>query len=117
MACKENCNCTLFHKDVIDKVENKMKDDKTYIEISELLKVMSDLTRIKMLEAISEDELCVCDLGHVLGITKSAVSHQLKTLKKYNLVSSNRIGKMVYYKLKNKAIIDLIHASYKELRG
>lgn len=117
MSCKENCNCTLFHKDVIDKVENQMKDEKVYLEISDLLKVLSDVTRIKLIEAISQEELCVCDLGHVLGITKSAVSHQIKTLKKFNLVSSNRVGKMVYYKLSNKEILNLIHAANAQIRG
>lgn len=117
MSCKENCNCTLFHKDKIEAVENKLQDDQNYMLISDLFKVLSDFTRVKLLEAISEHELCVCDLAHILGITKSAVSHQMKLLKKYELVESNRVGKMVYYKSKNKNIIKLISSVNEEIKG
>lgn len=112
MSCKENCNCSLFHKETIELVENKIKTDEEYTKISEVFKILSDFTRVKLLEAISEHELCVCDLGHILGITKSAVSHQMKFLKAYDLVNSNRVGKMVYYKIRDENIIKLISNAY-----
>jgi DNA-binding transcriptional ArsR family regulator len=109
-ACTESCGCTVFHMETLNEVQQTMKTDQTYLDMISIYKVYSDLSRIKILEAIKNHALCVCDLAYLLGVSKSAISHQMKMLKSYDLVSSKKIGKMVYYSLKNpisKTFIDL----------
>ena len=110
MSCSsKNCNCHLFHEDVINDVSSKMLSNNEYNDIANLFKVISDINRIKIIEAVSKAPLCVCDIGHLLGVTKSAISHQMKLLKEYNVVTSNREGKMVYYKLDNDKVLNIIN--------
>lgn len=110
MKCNgTNCNCHIFHQETLDKVNDNLRSDNKLKAISDYFKIISDFTRIKMLEAIKDDFLCVCDLGHLLGITKSAVSHQIKLFKEYDLVEQRREGKMVYYKLKDQFIAEMIN--------
>lgn len=104
-----NCNCQIFHQETLDKVSNDLRSDDSLKDISDYFKILSDFTRLKMLEAIKDEFLCVCDLGHLLGITKSAVSHQMKLFKKYDLVEQKRAGKMVYYKLKDPFVAGIIN--------
>jgi DNA-binding transcriptional ArsR family regulator len=117
--CDVNCNCTVFHQDTLTKVQNQLYPDQDYAELSEFFKVFSDLTRIKILEAIKEDALCVCDLAYLLGVSKSAISHQMRMLKAYDLVQFEKKGKMVYYRLSNhhsKLIIGTAHQFMKGQR-
>lgn len=104
----DNCNCHIFHEDTLIEVNNNLRDDNSINNIANFLKLIANDTRLKMLEAIKDHELCVCDLGHLLGVTKSAISHQIKELKKYDLVSERREGKMVYYKLNSPFVSKLI---------
>ena len=109
MKCNNpNCNCYIFHEDILNRVNDNLISDDQILNISNYFKVISDFTRVKILEAIKDDFLCVCDLGHLLGVTKSAISHQMKVLREYDLVESKREGKMVYYKLKNEFVRNLI---------
>lgn len=107
-ACGPNCNCTIFHQDVLNEVETNLLPNDDLIAVADFFKVMGDFTRIKIMESIKDHELCVCDLGHLLGLTKSAISHQMKTLRKYNIVTSNKKGKMVYYRLNQDFITSMI---------
>ena len=93
------CEFMHAHTDSIDKIRENMPDEDTLIDLSELFKVFGDSTRIKILTALSCGELCVCDLSTVVGMTSSAVSHQLKILKNAKLVSFRRDGKTVFYSL------------------
>jgi len=115
--CDVNCNCTIFHQDVLTKVQQELHSDQTYEALSLVFKVFSDMTRIKILEAIKDDALCVCDLAYLLGVSKSAISHQMKLLKSYQLVSSDKQGKMVYYKLTNDNVKTIINTSYLFMKG
>ncbi len=110
--CDVNCNCTVFHQDTLSKVQSQLYPDQDYEQLTSVFKVFSDLTRIKILEAIKDDALCVCDLAYLLGVSKSAISHQMTMLKSYDLVQFEKKGKMVYYRLANqhaKQIIDTAH--------
>lgn len=115
--CGEHCQCTIFHHETLIKVEKALHPDGEYQALNELFKVFSDLTRIKILEAIKDDQLCVCDLSHLIGISKSAVSHQMTYLKKYNLVKSNKVGKMVYYSLHDPNASLIISHAYNIMKG
>lgn len=116
MKCSDKtCNCYIFHEETINKVKSTLKEDSKIMGISNYLKVLADFTRIKILEAIKDEYLCVCDIGHLLGLTKSAISHQMKTFKKYKMVESKKEGKMVYYKLSNQIVSDFIDNVSKEV--
>lgn len=116
-TCDIHCQCTIFHRETLDKVEKSLMDDDTYEGLTGLFKVFSDLTRIKILEAIREDALCVCDLAHLLSVSKSAISHQMKFLKSYHLVTSNKKGKMVYYRLSNPHASNIISDAHAFMKG
>lgn len=84
-------------------------------ELSDFFKIFGDYTRIKLLFAIKDNELCVHDLGLILGMQQPAVSHQLKTLRKYKLVSVRREGKLSYYSLSDKHIFDILDIGLEHL--
>ena len=76
-----HCEFMCVHADTVDRITSTMPDEDTLIDLSELFKVFGDSTRIKILTALSHGELCVCDLSKLVGMTSSAVSHQLKILR------------------------------------
>ena len=85
-----------------------MPDEDTLIDLAELFKVFGDSTRIKILTALSEGELCVCDISTTVGMSSSAVSHQLKILKQSKLVSYRRDGKTVFYSLADDHVMTIL---------
>lgn len=117
MNCGKSCNCTVFHLDTIKKVEEKLISNDEINLISNLFKVLSDFTRVKILKAIESEFLCVCDLAHVVGVTKSGISHQMKLLKKYHMVKEKKEGKMVYYKVSNPYIVKLLDDVHQFIKG
>ena len=113
----ERCGCNVVHEDVVELVEKKMPEDECLFDLAELFKVFGDTTRVKILFALFTAEMCVCDITALLGLTQSAVSHQLRVLKQARLVKTRREGKMVYYSLDDehvKQIFDqgLAHISH-----
>lgn len=94
-----HCEYMHAHPDTIEKIKAAMPDDDRLIDLAELFKVFGDSTRIKILSALSGGELCVCDISTAVGMTSSAVSHQLKILKNAKLVGFRREGKTVFYSL------------------
>lgn len=88
---------------------NTLPCDNTVVDLSNLFKLFSDSTRVKLLFAIKEQELCVLDLCKILDMHQSAVSHQLKTLRHYKVVSTRRDGRRVFYKLRDKNIFDILN--------
>jgi ArsR family transcriptional regulator len=95
----ENCDCNVIHQDVVNAVKEKMPDEENLYDLAELFKVFGDTTRIKILYALFTSEMCVCDIAAVLGMTQSAISHQLRVLKHARLVKYRKEGKVVYYSL------------------
>ncbi|MCI8916567.1 MAG: helix-turn-helix transcriptional regulator [Oscillospiraceae bacterium] len=95
----ERCGCLFVHEEAVNEVLGGMPDDETLYDLAELFKVFGDSTRIKILYALFEAELCVCDISKLLGLTQSAVSHQLRVLKGSRLVKFRRDGKTVFYSL------------------
>ncbi len=110
----ENCSCTIIHEDIVNKVKDNILEEGILNNLSELFKLFGDTTRIKILCALFQAEMCVCDISAVLGMSQSAVSHQLRVLKQSRLVKNRKDGKVVYYSLSDdhiKHIFDegLIH--------
>lgn len=113
----EHCRLTVVHEDVVNKVKQKMPADECLFDLAELFKVFGDTTRVKILFALFTAEMCVCDITALLGLTQSAISHQLRVLKQARLVKYRKEGKMVYYSLDDehvKQIFDqgLAHISH-----
>lgn len=98
MAVK-TCDCEATNKELIEKIRPLIPEDSVITVLSELFKIMGDKTRMKLLWAIDNGELCVGDLANLLNMTKSAVSHQLKVLKDAKLVKFEKKGKHVLYSL------------------
>lgn len=87
------------HEDIVKRVQDKQPDDEYLYELADLFKVFGDTTRIKILYALFESELCVGDIALVLGMSQSAVSHQLRILKDSKLIKFRREGKVIFYSL------------------
>ncbi len=104
----EVCECNTIHEDVVKAVRNKMPDEEVTMDLADTFKVFSDYTRVKILCALLNHEMCVCDISALLGMTKSAVSHQLRTLKQSNLVKNRREGKVVYYSIADEHVETII---------
>ncbi len=102
--CEDNC----IHIDRLEKVREKLPDVDELYDLAELFKVFGDSTRIRILYVLFQSELCVCDLAEVLGMTQSAVSHQLKILKQAKLVTGRREGKSVFYALADDHVRSII---------
>ncbi len=104
------CGCEIVHDDILQDTKEKMLEKDMYIELGTLFKLFGDGTRLQILHALEHNELCVCDIAALLGLTKSAVSHQLKALRMANLVKFRREAQTVYYSLADshvKTIIDI----------
>lgn len=95
----EKCEYTLIHEDVVASVREKMPPEERLYDLAELFKVFGDTTRIKILWALAESEMCVCDIAALLNMSQSAISHQLRVLKAARLVKNRKEGKVVYYSL------------------
>ena len=100
----ERCDCDVIHEGVVAAVKERMPEEETLYDLAELFKIFGDSTRIKILWALEEAEMCVCDIAYLLNLTQSAVSHQLRILKQSNLVKSRREGKIVYYSLSDEHV-------------
>ena len=110
------CECTVIHQEVIDKI--KLPEEELLYDLGDFFKILVDSTRIKILSALFQSEMCVCDIAALLGMTQSAISHQLRVLKQGRLVKHRKEGKVVYYSLDDdhiKHIVDqgLTHISEK----
>ena len=103
-----DCEEDFIHKDNVLLAKKNMLDDDTIFRVSNLYKVFSDETRLKILNALLNTELCVCDISDILNMSHSSISHQLKTLRDMKLVKTKKIGKSVYYSLIDNHIEKII---------
>ena len=112
----ETCEVSVIHEDVLARVKAKMPDEEPVYEVSELFKVFGDSTRVKILYALLESELCVCDIAKLMEVSQSAVSHQLRALKNVRLVKSRREGKTVFYSLADRHIRTIINQGMEHIQ-
>ena len=101
-------DCEAINIDIVNRVKPNMPEMKLLYELSDFFKVMGDSTRIQLLWALEESDMCVGDLAVLLNMTKSAVSHQLKVLRTAKLVRSEKKGKNVYYTLDDHHVKDIL---------
>jgi ArsR family transcriptional regulator len=111
----ESCQIQCIHPEVIRFVRKKMPENIHLSELSEFYKLFGDSTRLGILVALSNSELCVCDLAALLRMKQSAVSHQLRILKQSRIVRSRRDGKMVYYSLEDEHIRNVLNVGLEHL--
>ena len=104
----ETCSFLHVHEEKVVQVQQMMPDDQTLNRLSDLFRVFGDGTRIRILYVLFEEEVCVCDIAALLGMTQSAVSHQLRILKTAHLIRSRREGKTVYYSLADDHVRTLL---------
>lgn len=93
------CESTEVHSAIVEAVEERMPPEETLYDLAELFKVFGDSTRVRILYALFESEMCVCDIAELLSMSQSAISHQLRVLKQAHLVKYRREGKTVFYAL------------------
>lgn len=98
------CEVNLVHADVVEQVREQLPQDEILYDLAELFKIFGDSTRVKILYALLESELCVCDIAKLMEVTQSAVSHQLRVLKNSKLVKFRREGKVIYYSLADEHV-------------
>ena len=103
------CEIKMIHKDTVNFVKEKLHGRKTLDALAGFFKLFGDSTRISILQALSESEMCVCDICALLDMKQSAVSHQLKTLKQSRIVKNRREGKMIYYSLDDEHIESVLN--------
>lgn len=103
----EICEVNEVHQDVVEQARKHIPNEEVLYDIADLFKVFGDSTRIKILCALFEHEMCVCDIAEVTNMTQSAISHQLRILKQAELVRFRRDGKTIYYSLKDDHVVSI----------
>ena len=98
------CDCNIIHQEAVDRSLKKMPEEDSFNKIAEFFKILGDTTRARILFALDENEMCVCDIANVLGMSKSSISHQLGTLRRMGIVKCRKQGKEVYYMLDDEHV-------------
>ena len=101
--------------DIVKAVAEKLPDEELLYDVAELFKVFGDSTRVRIICALFESEMCVCDIAGVLNMTQSAISHQLRVLKQARLVKYRREGKTVFYSLADKHIQTIFDQAFEHI--
>ena len=110
-----SCDCSVVHEAAVHCVTEKMLSDADFAQVTTFFKVLGDPTRMRIIWALEQHELCVCDIANILDMTKSAVSHQLSTLRKAKLVRFRRDGKKVYYSLADDQVRQMLDAGLEHI--
>jgi ArsR family transcriptional regulator len=121
MSAEKNiavCDCTVIHEETVNKVRGNMPPDQLLDLSADFFKVVGDRTRMRILHALFQSEMCVCDIAVLLEMNQSAISHQLRVLKQAGLVKYRREGKIVFYSLDDEHVMNildqgLVHVGHK----
>ena len=105
---EKNCDCNIIHADVVRRVERALPNEQNLYELAEFFKIFGDSTRIKVICALSKEELCVCDIANIVNNTQSAISHQLRILRQMKIVKCRKKGKIVYYSLDDEHVENIL---------
>lgn len=103
------------HPEIVKAVTEKLPDEELLYDVAELFKVFGDSTRVRIICALFESEMCVCDIAGVLNMTQSAISHQLRVLKQARLVKYRREGKTVFYSLADDHIQTIFNQAFEHI--
>ena len=111
----ETCEGEVIHEDVVKKVKATFPKDEMIFDLADFYKIFGDTTRVKILYALDKSELCVCDISALLGMSISAVSHQLRALRESDLVRTKRDGKVIYYSLADEHVRSILECGIEHL--
>ncbi len=103
------------HEEILRKVRHDLPTDELLCDLSDLFKIFGDTTRMKIMFSLFESEMCVCAIAELLGMTQSAISHQLKVLKDANLVTNRREGKTIYYFLADDHVRTIVAQGFEHI--
>jgi ArsR family transcriptional regulator len=103
------------HEELLLRVRTELPTDEMISDLSDLFKILADSTRVNILYALFESELCVCDIAELLNMSQSAISHQLRVLKQARLVRNRREGKTIYYFLSDDHVRTIIAQGFEHL--
>ncbi len=109
------CEIEFVDERKVKRVQRAMKQDQAVTTLAETFKLLGDPTRIKIVFALSREELCVCDLANLLGVSQSAVSHSLRALRQMQLVRFRKEGKIAYYALDDEHIAHLLDEGFRHV--
>ncbi len=112
----ESCDCRCIHQERVDAAHEQALAAKDYEQIAALFKTLGDPNRLRILWALDREEMCVCDLALFLGVSESAVSHQLRQLRQLHLVTNRRKGPVVYYRISDSHGCRLIQLALERIR-
>ncbi len=115
-SLKELCRCRCIHEDRVEAARSHALDTRENERLAQLFKALADPNRLRILWALDREEMCVCDLARFIGISESAVSHQLRLLRQLQLVANRRQGPVLYYRLDDSHVGELIHIALDHLR-
>ncbi len=109
------CKVFLVNEDRVSRARDSMLSDDVLQQVAELFKVLAHPTRLRIILALAREELCVCDMSQLLGLSDSATSHQLVTLRRMGLVSYRMDGKLAYYSLRDQFVLALLQDGLRHL--
>ena len=109
------CDTEGIHEEVVARVRASMPDSAVFYDLANLYKMFASDTRVRIMWALSRESMCVCDLAYLLGMTKSAISHQLKSLRLSKLVRYDKHGKVVFYSLADDHIKDIFEKGFEHI--
>lgn len=113
---EERCGARVLHRERIEQARREASPEKEAARLAAIYKVLGDPTRLKMIMGLRGGEMCVCDLSAFLGLTESAISHQLRLLRDLALVKKRRDGQILYYSLDDDHVNDLLRVSLEHVR-
>jgi len=113
---KDKCECRIIHNDKVAEARQLALDNDLTEDLGQIFKALGDSSRLKILWALENNEMCVCDLAALLGISESAVSHQLRLLRTLRLVKNRREGTILYYRLADEHISQLVKIALEHIR-
>ncbi len=109
------CDCCAVNQALVAQAQAQMPDEETLRRTAEFYKLLGDPTRCKLICALLQQELCVCDLANVLSMTKSSISHQLSKMRQFGVVKCRRDGKSVYYSLDDDHVEELLRITLQHI--
>ena len=113
---KDKCDCRIIHEEKVKEARQRALDDLVTEDLCQTFKALGDISRLKVLWALEYQEMCVCDLAALLGITESAVSHQLRLLRTLRLVKNRREGTILYYRLADGHVSQLVRIALEHIQ-
>jgi DNA-binding transcriptional ArsR family regulator len=110
------CEIRYVDTELVESVLCSLVERETASGVADLFRVLADPTRVRILHALSMATLCNCDLASILGVTESAVSHQMRELRLTKLVTAERRGRMVYYRLSDSHVRHVLDDTMRHVR-